>query len=207
MRYIEKLASPDFFKEDTKDLNEWNQYKKNKDKFREYILENEQNYLCAYCEVKVNAKNSHLEHIKPKEVYKSLIFDYFNLIVSCNGIECNEKGDNSRHSCGHIKDNYFDEENFLSPTEYRDINEYFKFTANGEIKPTLKDEQKSKYTIDILNLNYENLVKAREKSLKVFRKELQNSKIPLKNALSKLNKNRSFITFLKFHFQKFTKDN
>ena len=82
------MSTPQFFLKDTLGLNNWNQYlAKNKRKLREYILENEQHELCCYCEgnVSINSANQHLEHIVPRISDISLIFDYNNILVSCNG--------------------------------------------------------------------------------------------------------------------------
>ena len=69
MKYIEKTTIPSFFIDDTKNLGSWNDYfAKNKRDLKKYILENEQNYLCGYCESKILIDNSHLEHIKPKRI-------------------------------------------------------------------------------------------------------------------------------------------
>jgi uncharacterized protein (TIGR02646 family) len=88
---------------------------------RQHMLR-EQDYLCAYCERKIeNEIDAHIEHIKPKSRYLENGFDYHNLIVSCNGNQCSEVNqeeyEDEIHSCGHSKDNDFDEEKFLNPVE------------------------------------------------------------------------------------------
>jgi len=48
----------------------------------------EQNDLCCYCNTKIeNDSKTTIEHLKPKEGIKNqhLIFDYDNLLASCNG--------------------------------------------------------------------------------------------------------------------------
>jgi 5-methylcytosine-specific restriction endonuclease McrA len=126
MRYIQKQPIPQFFIDDTKTLQAklislankkdkklvWDNEYKEKRKLKLYILENEQNYLCCYCEAKVTLDDSHIEHIKPKDMdEESLTFDYANLAVSCDGICFNDK--NERLTCGHKKDNKFDETKFF----------------------------------------------------------------------------------------------
>ena len=71
MRYIQKVETPQFFKDDTDELTEWSQYYSDKKRLiKEYILEREQKHLCIYCESKINlsAESSHIEHIKPKSL-------------------------------------------------------------------------------------------------------------------------------------------
>ena len=177
MRHIQKLDTPDFFLEDTNALTHWGRYKEKK-KLKKYILENEQNYLCCYCESKVaisgeqERDGTHLEHIKPKKVYTDLTFSYQNLVVSCQGTCYNEEGDNGRHSCGHKKEDEYSEEKFLNPTTVEDIRDYFRYeTVENEritILPTDKSPLKAQYMIDILYLNDERLSKARFTALKDF---------------------------------------
>jgi len=189
MRYIQKLNIPTFFLEDTQLLQSqivnasdkkvfWEKYKKKK-RLKEHLLENEQNYLCCYCESKVEihgdeAKDgSHIEHLKPKSLdYATLTFEYHNLVVSCQGSCHNEEGDKSRNSCGHKKRNEYNEEKFLNPTTINDIRDYFKYETieNEKIKilPTDKAPEKAQYMIDILYLNDESLSKARYTALKDF---------------------------------------
>lgn len=49
----------------------------------------EQGYLCGYCGARINLENSHIEHIKPKSLYKENTYDYDNLILSCYGCSKN----------------------------------------------------------------------------------------------------------------------
>ncbi len=223
MRYIEKpKVIPQFFIDDTKSLVEnikvcstpkdksevWNNDYLNKRALKEYLLENEQNYLCGYCEAKISLDNSHVEHIKPKSLdYDSLTFDYNNLLVSCNGI-CFSKS-NKPITCGHKKDNKFDEVKFLNPTKKTDIRDYFIYTNNYYIGSSKLDEEKSKYTMDLLNLNSfnNNLPQAREDAFYQFKKSVENeskkrgvSLIEIAKIL--LNKeDLAFISFLRFKYK------
>ncbi len=170
MRYIHKLESPQFFIEDTNGLSHWNDYlAQNKRKLKKFILENEQNGLCCYCEGKVQIDSSHLEHIKPKSLdIDNLTFDYNNISVSCNGI-C--ESNTEREYCGHKKENIFDETKFINPTIIENIREYFKYENDGEIKSSGLDNEKVLYTILLLQLNTFNnyLQEARKKALVEFR--------------------------------------
>jgi uncharacterized protein (TIGR02646 family) len=209
VKYIEKTTIPSFFIDDTKDLNSWNDYFANKKRdLKKYILENEQNNLCGYCESKVVIDNSHLEHIKPKSLdEENLTFNYNNIIVSCEG-RCHTLS-NIPESCGHKKDNEFDEALFLNPTLLQNIREYFIYTNNGEIKSSILDESKSSYTITLLQLNTfnNNLQEARKKSLIEFRNSVISHAKATGQELKEiaqilLNKeDLAFISFLRFQYK------
>ena len=208
MRYIKKCDTPQFFIDDTNGLTLWNEYlAQNKRKLRQYILENEQNSLCCYCEGKITVKNSHLEHIKPKSLdISNLTFDYQNISVSCNGI-CDSG--NEREYCGHKKENSFEETKFLNPTIVENIRKYFKYENDGEIKSSGLDDEKVLYTILLLQLNTFNnyLQEARKKALVEFRevvtKKAQATGKDLKEiAILLLKQERlAFISFLKYKYK------
>ena len=144
MKFIKKVSTPQFFTQDTNGLTDWSQYRSKKRKLKEFILSKKQYFLCCYCEKKVTVdkESSHLEHIKPKakSQYPNLTFDYNNLLVSCEGNHFNEIGDNSKTSCGHKKDNFFDENKFLNPTLIIDIASFFIFDVDdGTISSSLKE--------------------------------------------------------------------
>ncbi len=219
MRYIQKTDEPDFFIEHTKELKEniktapkkpkvWDDEYKQKRELKAYILENEQNGLCCYCESKMELNDCHLEHIKPKSLdYDNLTFEYSNLAVSCNG-KCHTDG-KKPITCGHKKRDNFDESKFLNPTTNQDIRDYFVYTDNGYIDPSAKDDEKSKYMIELLQLNtFGNfLPEARLKALDSFRNSVQNNakktgKTIKDIAIAVLNKeNIAFISFLRFKYK------
>lgn len=220
MRYIQKQPTPDFFEIDTKALQEkiiasetkkdkklvWDKDYKEKRKLKEYILENEQNYLCCYCEAKVTLDNSHVEHIKPKDIDEdSLTFEYGNLSVSCDG-ECFS---DKRLTCGHKKENKFDESKFLNPTKVVNIREYFIYTDNGHIGASNLDEAKSKYTMELLQLNTFNnyLPEARKIALDKFKDSVRENALKTGREMKEIAKlllekeNLAFISFLRFKYK------
>ena len=223
MKYIKKSEEiPQFFLDDTKELNKtiktfvtpneksqvWDNDYKNKRTLKEYLLKVEQNYLCGYCEAKISLDNSHVEHIKPKSLdYDNLTFDYYNLLVSCNGVCFSEQ--KKPITCGHKKANKFDEVKFLNPTKKVNIREYFIYTNNYYIGSSSLDEEKSKYTMDLLELNSfnNNLPQAREDAFNEFRNSVtdfsqKTGKDIQEIAQILLNKeNLAFISFLKFRYK------
>ena len=197
---------------DTYGLTTWDQYQsRKKRKLKKYILENEQHWLCCYCEKKITLdfNSSHVEHIKPKSSDPiNLTFNYNNLLVSCEGNHYNEIGDNRKNTCGQFKLQNFDENLFLNPTVVANIHEYFLFDFEGIISPSDFDKPKAKYTCDILNLNGANnkLAEARKISRKALIKSF--GKLPPSDYKKKLNlilakDDIEFITFLRYVFRNY----
>ena len=42
---------------------------------KQYLLEEQENSCCPYCEIEINLENSHIEHIKPKNIFPNLLAD------------------------------------------------------------------------------------------------------------------------------------
>ena len=53
------------------------------------VLVREQGFLCCYCGSRILASSSsaHLEHLLPKDEFPEKVYDYHNLLASCNGGE------------------------------------------------------------------------------------------------------------------------
>jgi uncharacterized protein (TIGR02646 family) len=45
----------------------------------------DQGYICCYCNARVFLKNSTVEHLTPISIDKSLLAEYSNLLIACNG--------------------------------------------------------------------------------------------------------------------------
>jgi len=207
MRYIQKLEEvPTSFLTKTSSLSTWKEYhnccKRQKRALRKFILNYEQNYLCCYCEDKIDINNSHIEHVKPKSLdIVNLTFDYCNLAVSCNGSCRNNEGDNTRYNCGHRKDNedtQYDESKFLSPLKVKDIREYFEYDNDAKIIPSDKNISKAQYMRDTLHLNDGGLPRAREDALR----DLEELNIEIDEFILLLNsENLAFISFLRYKYK------
>lgn len=119
---------------------------------REFILEEEQQHLCCYCEKRISsiADKSHLEHIRPQDKFPALIDTYKNISVSCQ----------TNNTCGKAKKNSFSDD-FIVPTE-DDPTKYLTHSPHGEII-SIQNNDKGDYTIKLLNLNAPKLTKARRK--------------------------------------------
>jgi len=211
MKYIQKQPIPQFFIDDTKGLTSWKNYSpKKKKKLKCFILDNEQFNLCCYCEksITIDMESSHIEHIKPKSIDKpSLTFDYYNLLVSCEGNHFNEIGDNSKNTCGQIKGDNFDETKFLNPTLVNDLSTYFEFDSDtGIISASSKDKEKADYTYTTLNLNGKNdrLAEARKKAKDALIRNFATLPIDIRRQKLKIflqNDSNEFITFFRYVFR------
>ncbi|MBZ9633336.1 retron system putative HNH endonuclease [Clostridium sp. FP1] len=160
MLKVNKGNEPDFLARYKKKHSpkQWNDYDKDdiRNKIKGNILKLEQEEYCPYCEQRIHKNDdSHIEHIKPRDIYPKEFQNYSNLLVSCN----------EKNSCGKYKDNKYGE-CFINLV-IDDPQDYFDYIiANGEITPRIKAEdsieyKKAIYTINLLNLNSNELKNAR----------------------------------------------
>jgi uncharacterized protein (TIGR02646 family) len=124
----------------------------------------EQGYICCYCGRPISRRECHIEHFRPKSVYKELTFEYTNLIASCQGED--EDRPRTPVHCGHKKHAWFSEELMVSPLQ-EDCADYFKYSGFGEILPTEDKEKEAaaKETIRRLALHIDKLVKLRRAAI------------------------------------------
>ncbi|MGL6244768.1 retron system putative HNH endonuclease [Pseudomonas sp.] len=108
----------------------------------------EQGYFCCYCARDINHSSSHIEHFRPQEDYKNLALEYQNLHASC--IRKKESG--SPLHCGHQKDNWFDEDEHISPLE-ESCEKRFRYLQTGEIQATEATDTQASKMIEILALD------------------------------------------------------
>ena len=178
MRYIKKQEAPQEFL-DWKEKHPLSDYdklgKKSSNKIKKIVhqsLLKEQGYICCYCQRSINQDDSHIEHFKPKDenYYPELALDYNNLLTSCQKLPIKEE---PKH-CGHLKDNWYDENLMISPLQ-EDCNEYFIYTAFGDILPSEDDEKKesAKITIEKLGLNIPKLKSERRGAIEGLQELLQ----------------------------------
>ena len=127
-------------------------------KLREYILLEEQNLLCAYCEREIddNPENSNIDHFRLKagHLFPEKTLDYNNMLVSCN-----TEGRCSKYKDKHIKlkDEY---NNIINPiTENPD--DFFDYLLTGKIIAIDKNP-KAEFTMNIFQLNHQALIRQRK---------------------------------------------
>ena len=127
---------------------------------KQYLLEEQENSCCPYCEMEINLNDSQIEHIKPKDKFPKLLADHDNLVACC--LESKR--------CGNSKANKWDEL-FINPV-IENPEDYFEYDIKtGEITPIFKEGnryEKAKYTIDLLNLNDNRLCNIRRKYILEF---------------------------------------
>lgn len=112
---------------------------------KQYLLEEQENSCCPYCEIEINLENSHIEHIKPKNTFPNLLANYSNFIACCL----------TKKRCGDSKASNWNEL-FINPVT-ENPEDYFEYDIKtGKIIPIFKDSEKNKkanYTIELLDLN------------------------------------------------------
>lgn len=170
MLKVQKTLEPKFYKDfKTKHIskiNNWddmNDHYEVKQELREHMLLEEQNFKCPYCESLIyDESEGNIEHIRPKDKFKELYLDYNNFLTSCR----------SSYSCDNFKGSKWDE-NFINPV-LEDPRDYFTYDLySGEIIPKSDDKmikEKAEKTIEILNLNHNNLKNKRRNFIKMLSK-------------------------------------
>lgn len=141
----------------------------------------EQFQVCCYSEIPMLEEGIgfHVEHVENKSQNPSRTFDYGNLAASAFSSEDLEgrKILNSDIFGGHASGKNgsygpIDMLKFISPHD-PNCSSHFTYLSDGRVVPSRKlekeDQEKSRYTIDILNLNCNFLVNRRKK----WWKELQ----------------------------------
>jgi uncharacterized protein (TIGR02646 family) len=128
-----------------------------KKQFHQHLII-EQGHICCYCGERIVCADSHIEHFQPQTEYPDLELDYFNLLASCQQKIAPKE---PRH-CGMGKGDWFDAELLVSPL-IDDCEEFFEYTAIGEILPSRVPEQaeRATETIERLSLNIPKLQAAR----------------------------------------------
>ena len=217
MRFIKKGTSPDFFEQEKSAVgltseSKWNEFQNPcKTDLKNYLI-NEQYSLCAYCECDLNIpiirsdtpRSTHLEHLAPQSQYPELRFSYHNLVASCNGQLLSSERIKEGESCGHRKENEYDESWFLNPVKDEYISQYFSFDSqDGSILPTETDRAiDTQHMINTLNLNAPYLKNARLNAKEVLIQHLTSIEPDQAELLlrSELESPREFISFLQSCF-------
>lgn len=119
-------------------------------------LIDEQGHICCYCGIRIDSKN-HIDHIMPRSIHKSKMFDWNNLLVSC---QRDPRPPEPKH-CGWARKNKPLKISPLDP----DCENRFRYLANGRILPASsgsKADEMAQEVIDDLNLDNEKLKILRE---------------------------------------------
>ncbi len=124
-------------------------------------LISQQEDMCCYCEIALKPETyAHVEHLKCRSKYPNAIYDFNNLLASCNG--------RNSDSCGHKKSNhYFDD--MVSPLD-KDCEKRFTYTGTGKIIAKDENDLAAVKTIELLGLNCKRLKERRETLIKKLEK-------------------------------------
>jgi len=162
----------------------------NRKELRIYMLTSEQNYQCAYTELRIEPENSHVDHyIKQSFIQQGLfkpltIFSWINLFASCNSDFYGAK----------YKDKYIkvaDYKTILNPAVESDVN-HFKYSWTGDIFANEKDI-KGFNTIRLFNLNDPVLVEQRK--VVAFQVKMMFSQLSLEEMINLIGKFESMICY------------
>ena len=154
MKYINKGAEPEVLSQYKAGANkEWEPTleglpgEKKRELHRQ--LMDEQGWLCCYCLARVDEESGHIEHLHPQsKPPKRLALDYGNMLVSCQ----RELARREPRHCGTLKDNWYEKRLMVSPLE-EGCEKRFRFTAYGDISPTIADDRAARTTIKKLGLS------------------------------------------------------
>ncbi len=166
MKYIEKREEPlNFIKWKKKRkvredwCPEWKRLKKDvKDELMEALLV-EQGGICCYCCRDISATKRHIEHFKPQNNCKDR-YDYQNILACCQA----DKMPGEPWHCGYTKGDWFENDVIISPLD-KNCETYFRYTAAGCIYPQDDTCLPSLSTIEILNLNDDQLKSMRREAI------------------------------------------
>lgn len=163
MRKIDKEVAPEFFSDFITRNNptDWSDIAPIRSRLREYILGKEQNGYCAYTTIKItDIAHCHIDHFYKRDLFPNRIFDYHNMLVSCNSENYGAKyKDKKVRSKEENKD-------LINPVSDNPA-EYIEYTFTGEIVP-INQNQRAKKTIEYFNLNSRSLVKRRKSVIYSF---------------------------------------
>lgn len=201
MKYIKKNPPPEKFINWKNLAGEnwqpsWNNFQNPEKSIVHDSLLKEQGFICCYCGQRVEKKDSHIEHLKPRNKYPNLALDYDNLIASCQGE--NETPPPIPVHCGHKKAEWYDEYLMVSPLN-SNCSDFFRYTEKGEILPT-KDtnyQKSAEETISRLALDLNKLNRMREKAIEgldIYNLDNDEIKI-LINAFEKMNQQGEYEEF------------
>lgn len=124
-----------------------------------------QKYICCYCECEIDEKDNHIEHFYERHDFPDKVYDYKNMLLSCQGNTNNKMTKEERKAnttCGHKKSNSYhnkmeiDYYLLLNPVDIETA-DLFLYRDDGIIEPTEKctkiERQKANYTEKRLGLN------------------------------------------------------
>ena len=175
MRTIEHGDVPELFKQWRKENpnKNWNDFSGTTaylDLRKKLIFQQEK--MCCYCEVALKEDTAaHVEHLKDKHRYPKEVFNFENLMASCQHKDC----------CGHKKGTgYFD--SMISPFNST-CQSRFTYTGTGKMIPVDESDTFSAQTIELLKLNCKRLKDHRLSLIKAIDNEWTSFENSLENCI------------------------
>ncbi|MDP3432458.1 MAG: TIGR02646 family protein [Bacteroidota bacterium] len=146
-----------------------------KDELRRQLL-NEQGYICCYCmkripqtmsreQIEKNYPSSKIAHVLSQDNHSNQQLNYQNLLIACNG---NHGQPIKVQTCDTFQKN---KDFHFNPAGRRNIEEFIKYKANGEIYSD--DEFLNRELVEVLNLNTFDLKRIREGHYKFYRELIE----------------------------------
>ncbi|MBE9028192.1 TIGR02646 family protein [filamentous cyanobacterium LEGE 11480] len=173
MRFIQKDSEPASFTTWKQQANEnwqptWENFQKPEKTEVLAALLQEQGYICCYCGQRISAPSSHIEHLKPRKHFPAEKLAYSNFLASCPGYPETENLEPKplQEFCGHQKSDWYNADLLVTPLD-PDCAAYFRYTALGEILPTIAPtrEPAAKTTIERLGLDHSKLDRGRREAI------------------------------------------
>lgn len=168
MKKINKGTPYDVFDKFVKKNNptKWEEIKNITYDMRLYMLCNEQDCLCGYSEIPLEAENtsSHIDHFVKQDINNKMIFDWNNLVVSTVDEDFGGKYKDNTYKIN--KDEYVQ---IFNPV-VDDMSLFIEYYGDGSIVPSTgideKNYNKVDKTIKVFNLNYQPLKNRRRDILR-----------------------------------------
>ena len=166
MKHLEKMEEPDelvTWKANDKMFQRgrpnWKRFRNPEKNAVHVALCEEQGWICCYCGTGIDLDTSHIEHFRPREFFKDHLFEYDNLLCSCQ----RELQKEQPKHCGSAKGSWFEDGVTISPLD-QDCETRFEYSASGHIAASGHDDG-ADATILYLNLDDDKLVELRKAAI------------------------------------------
>jgi len=123
----------------------------------------EQGGICCYCERRLSAEDSHIEHLRPQSDPMVDPLDFGNLLCSCQ----NQIRRGTPRHCGTLKDDWNEPEMMVSPLD-PNCESRFAYDGDGVIRPAIADDRGALMTIEKLGLAISRLNDLRARVIEPF---------------------------------------
>lgn len=130
-------------------------------------LSDDQGYICCYCNARVELSGSSVEHITPISVDKTLLAEYDNLLIACNGGRQERFENNNDHEQYPLYCDAHRENNNL-PFNPLDIDCWSGFQYLIEDGSVIANNSQAQAVMEVLNLDCNILRLSRLEALSIL---------------------------------------